>query len=423
MSKKTKKKHKRRRPLLKRLAILLGVFAVLAAGVLTAVHRLDARNNGRWWWEDPRQASSYFRNYLGQSYGDVAEMLRQPTARARAWMQQRRGELEDYFQQARVEPASHDELDQLATQYEYVLTRRTGQEEQVPKPPTISERVAKAMEARPAAAEYAPEVAAASAEKELAPTDVEAIEDTLALSEDEPSDPVSVGDDAPEAEALQEAPPAEAADAAVAEIDASVPPFETPAEELTTTVPVRTEPEAPAEAAPAEVPEAVAEETVQEADPTTDAAVEPADEPVAEAPVAEAPEETADEPVADPVDEPTDEAAEEEPRMVRAPLVAIPREPKGPPVPPAADDELTEARRMLAKGVEVWRESSIALQEHRIKEEQELLVQAIALFDQARKELHRVREEHPDHPDVEPLLLDCNRFMYDCLKRRKLELR
>jgi hypothetical protein len=97
--------------------------------------------------------------------------------------------------------------------------------------------------------------------------------------------------------------------------------------------------------------------------------------------------------------------------------------PASAPSPPPASREATgEAAKSLARG----REEFSAGYEHwlaagKAGPEQEELALARERFASAQEHLNRAQEGAPDDESIEELLVETNRFLYDCLKRIKVD--
>jgi len=88
----------------------------------------------------------------------------------------------------------------------------------------------------------------------------------------------------------------------------------------------------------------------------------------------------------------------------------------------ATEEEAALVRRGRAEfrsGLEHWR----AAGEPGSPREQEELALARERFTSAQDILTRAQERAPDDPEIEKLLVDTNRFLYDCLKRLKFDVR
>lgn len=90
---------------------------------------------------------------------------------------------------------------------------------------------------------------------------------------------------------------------------------------------------------------------------------------------------------------------------------------------PAATGEVAEflgkGREEFGAGFEHWR----AAGEPGSPREQEELALAREHFTSAQEHLTRAQDGAPDDPRIEKLLVDTNRFLYDCLKRLKVDVR
>jgi hypothetical protein len=83
---------------------------------------------------------------------------------------------------------------------------------------------------------------------------------------------------------------------------------------------------------------------------------------------------------------------------------------------PANTSEV-RGRELLKKGVKHWKVSTEALQKGNRSKEQRELKASKQYFDKALKELTAASEKDPGNHKLQDLLVDCNRFRYDCLKR------
>ena len=80
-------------------------------------------------------------------------------------------------------------------------------------------------------------------------------------------------------------------------------------------------------------------------------------------------------------------------------------------------------RDLLKEGVKHWKVSTEALQKGNRAEEQRELAASRKLFDQALKHLTEASRKDPGNADLQNMVVDCNRFRYDCLKRTIISLR
>ncbi|MHC5057009.1 MAG: hypothetical protein ACYTKD_20215 [Planctomycetota bacterium] len=100
--------------------------------------------------------------------------------------------------------------------------------------------------------------------------------------------------------------------------------------------------------------------------------------------------------------------------------------PTGAPADAAAPRAATgEAAEFLARGREEFRkgfEHRRAAGEPGSPREQEELALARDHFTSAQEHLTRAQEGAPDDPEIEKLLVDTNRYLYDCLKRLKVDV-
>ncbi|MHC4252658.1 MAG: hypothetical protein ACYS9X_26370, partial [Planctomycetota bacterium] len=83
-----------------------------------------------------------------------------------------------------------------------------------------------------------------------------------------------------------------------------------------------------------------------------------------------------------------------------------------------AAEFLARGRDEFRTGLEHWR----AAGEPGSPREQEELALARERFTSAQEHLTRAQEGAPDDPEIEELLVDTNRFLYDCLKRLKVDV-
>ncbi len=92
-------------------------------------------------------------------------------------------------------------------------------------------------------------------------------------------------------------------------------------------------------------------------------------------------------------------------------------------MPAPANTPEAKGRDLLKEGVKHWKVSTIALQNGNRAKEQRELKESKKYFDQALKELAAASEKDPGNHKLQDLLVDCNRFRYDCLKRTIVSLR
>jgi hypothetical protein len=93
------------------------------------------------------------------------------------------------------------------------------------------------------------------------------------------------------------------------------------------------------------------------------------------------------------------------------------------PAPAPANSPEAKGRALMKKGVKHWKESTIALQKGNRPKEQRELKASKQYFDKALRELTAASEKDPGNHKLQDLLVDCNRFRYDCLKRTILNVR
>jgi len=112
------------------------------------------------------------------------------------------------------------------------------------------------------------------------------------------------------------------------------------------------------------------------------------------------------------------------PPAVAEPSAAVPTDTSTGPVathtaPTESAELVREGRVEFRSGLEHWR----AAGEPGSPREQEELALARERFTSAQDILTRAQERAPEDPEIEKLLIDTNRFLYDCLKRLKFDAR
>ena len=107
----------------------------------------------------------------------------------------------------------------------------------------------------------------------------------------------------------------------------------------------------------------------------------------------------------------------------RRPTARGRRETPAPPAPapggeaPAESDPLELGNAEFKRGFALWKAAPVGS-----PDEQEKLRQAREHFSAARDHFAEVRKARPDDAEIEELLTDCNRFLYDCMKRTVLDV-
>lgn len=111
------------------------------------------------------------------------------------------------------------------------------------------------------------------------------------------------------------------------------------------------------------------------------------------------------------------EKEKEKPPAVEQPGVAKSPEPTA-EATRGGTDAFARAKEEFRLGLEHWKAAGEPGSPH----EQEELALARKHFTAAQELLEVAEKERPGDPAVESLQTDCNRFLYDCMKRTKLDL-